>query len=333
MRLRSVLAVSALLAVAVSAPAPAQTTLDRTIDVAPGAGIRALVAGPGEPYVLRELGLGEARPGRAARRRSLSFFGQLTDPQLADEMSPARVELIDPAGGDARSAHRPYEALGLQTFDQVVRAMNAARRSAVRGRGGRRARLGFALTTGDLADNQQRNEVRWFRTVLDGGPVDPFSGRAVSAANPCGGASAEDVARLNADVAARRYTGVQDFADWPDRPLDRYAGFWDPDRPPGGAGPYAGWGGFPGLMDRAQRPFVAAGLDVPWYASRGNHDGLVQGNVAASLDLARTLVTSCIKVLPSDRFDPAELRGGSEADVFRRLDDPAFVERLLAGAE
>ena len=91
----------------------------------------------------------------------------------------------------------------------------------------REARL--AITTGDLADNQQLNETRWFRTVLDGGAVDPFSGQAISATNPCGGATPAQVDALNAAVAARLYTGVQDYDDYADAPDDRKAGFWDPD--------------------------------------------------------------------------------------------------------
>ena len=44
--------------------------------------------------------------------------------------------------------------------------------------------------------------------------------------------------RLNADVAARRYTGVADYDDYPGVPADRYNGFWDPDVAPPGGGPY-----------------------------------------------------------------------------------------------
>lgn len=324
-------AVTALLASA--GGASAQSTLDRTVVATPGAGLWTMTAGPPEPHVVRSGPLGVGRGGRASRRRSLAYFGQLTDPQLVDEMSPARVEFVDPAGGAARAAHRPHETLGTQTFDQVVRAMNAAgRRSRVAQRRGRRARMGFALTTGDLADNQQLNETRWLKAILSGGRVDPFSGKAITAHNPCTGAGAEDVARMNADVAARRYTGVQDYADWPGRPEDRYAAFWDPDRPAPAGSPFGAWPRFPGLLDRAQRAFTAPGLDVPWFISRGNHDGLVQGTAPSSEDLIRLIATSCTKVYPSASFDPAQFVGAGDDEVFRRLADPAFLQALLAGA-
>ena len=35
---------------------------------------------------------------------------------------------------------------------------------------------------------------------------------------------------------------------------------------------------FPGLFERANDPFRAIGLDMPWYSAFGNHDALVQGN-------------------------------------------------------
>src|SRR5688572_9810770 len=121
----------------------------------------------GEDHAVRRPPGVRADSDRASSRRSLVFFGQLTDPQIADEMSPARVDFVDPAGGASSSSWRPQEALGLQVFDQTVRNMNDNRTSEQRA-GGKRAKLGFAITTGDLADNQQLNETRWFKAVLDG---------------------------------------------------------------------------------------------------------------------------------------------------------------------
>ena len=177
-RLAAALAVAVASVVALGTSASADTTLDRRIAPASGTGYLKLQAVKGEKYQVREGGSANARKGRAGDRRSLLLFAQLTDPQIADEMSPARVDFADSAGGEIKSSWRPQEAMGLQVFDQTVRAVNANRRSPVKQGNDKRAKLGLAITTGDLADNQQLNETEWFRTVLDGGVVDPFSGRA-----------------------------------------------------------------------------------------------------------------------------------------------------------
>lgn len=328
-RLLPAAAVVGLLAIAPasSADPTGRTTLDETIRAGAGSGYVPLAAGPGEAYVVRKGGSAKAAGKRAKQRRSLAFFAQITDPQIVDEMSPARVDFVDPAGGALKSSLRPQEALGAQTFDAIVRNINANRRSTVADGRGKRAGLGFAITTGDLADNQQRNETRWFRTVLDGGRVDPFSGKAADACSTDPAVTAQ----LNADVAARRYTGMQDYDDWRGTRADLYGGYWDPDE--AAAGPYAAFPRYPGLLDAAQAPFDAAGLDVPWYISRGNHDGLVQGNAPASTDLFRSIAVGCLKVFPTPEVDPALFKGSSESAVFQRFNDPAFIQSLLAGAK
>jgi metallophosphoesterase (TIGR03767 family) len=333
-RLLPAAAVLALLALAPASPADptGRSTLRETVKPGTGTGFVPLVKGAGESYIVERGGSAQAKRGRRARRRSLAFFAQLTDPQIADEMSPARVDFVDPAGGAVSASLRPQEALGLQTFDAIVRNVNRNRRSPVRGAGGRRAKLRFALATGDLADNQQLNETKWFRTVLDGGTVDPFSGRPIDASNQCSGASPDDIARLNADVSARRYTGLQDYDDWRGAPPDRYAGYWDPDEAAPTDGPHAAFPRFPGLLERGQVPFDAAGLKVPWYVSRGNHDGLVQGNAPASTDLFRAIAVGCLKVFPNALFDPAAYAGKSADSIFASFNDPNFIATLLAGA-
>ena len=325
------LLVAALLALALVPAADADTTLRHTIAPAGGSGYQPLKSVKGEKYVVRRGAGAKARKARAHHRRSLALFAQLTDPQIADEMSPARVDFADPAGGEIKSSWRPQEALGLQVFDSVVRAVNANRRSPVKQGSGKRARLGFALTTGDLADNQQLNETKWFRTVLDGGQVDPFSGRRISDFGECSGATIGEIAAINADVAARRYTGVADYDDYASAPDDRKAGFWDPDAaPPGNAGQYAAFPRYPGLLERAQAPFRAVGLKVPWYISRGNHDGLIQGNAPASTDLFRAIAVGCLKVFPSASFDPSIYAGKSADELFAAFNDPTFIAQLLA---
>src|SRR5687767_1263753 len=134
-----------------------KTTLEETLERGDGA-FGLLGSAQGERYVLRRGGSAKAKAKRTGKRRSLLSFAQLTDPQIVDEMSPARVDFADSAGGDIGASWRPQEAFGTQVFDQIVRNVNANRTSRVRQGGGKRARVGFAITTGDLADNQQLNE-------------------------------------------------------------------------------------------------------------------------------------------------------------------------------
>ena len=331
---RSLAAVLAALALA--APAAADSTLDRTVTPVTGGAFEALTTGPGEPYVVRRAPGTRAARARVTRRRSLLYFGQLTDPQILDETSPIRVDFLDQTGGDVKDAWRPNDVMSTQTFDQVVRSMNDARTSTLRGRGGRAARMALAVATGDLADNMQLNEARWMVQVLRGGTIDPSSGKPISPSNPCGAASEAEVARMNADVAARRYTGLGDFSDWPaDVPTARYAGFWDPNRPaPDGTPPgaYDGWPRYPGLYDRGQQPFDAAGLDVPAFLARGNHDGLLEGVLPASNNIIRPLATNCVKVFPGDAIDPTTLQGDLRR-FLPALRDPQTIQNLLADAQ
>jgi metallophosphoesterase (TIGR03767 family) len=309
-----------------------KTTLNETIAPSTAAGFRTLAAGPGEAYLVRQGPLGKARKNRASTRRSLLFFAQFSDVHIRDTQSPARVDFVDPAGPPLDSAWRPDETLSTQVFDQVVANVNANRTSTVRQGNGKRAQLGFAITTGDNIDNQQLNEAQWFARVLAGGTLDPFSGKVIGPGNECSGLSADDIARLNADVAARHYTGLSDYGDYPGAPADRYDGFWDPNQaPPDATSPFAAFPRYPGLEDRAQQPYLTAGLKVPYYVARGNHDGEIQGNIAATFGLARALITGCQKIFPSDKFDPQSVAGLTEEQLIQKFKDPAFQQQLLAG--
>jgi metallophosphoesterase (TIGR03767 family) len=309
-----------------------KTTLSETIVAATATGFSSVAAGPGEPYLTRQGPLGKAGKKRAGTRRSLIFFAQFSDVHIRDTQSPARVDFVDPAGPPLDSAWRPNEALSTQVFDEVVANVNANRTSTVKQGNGSKAKLGFAITTGDNTDNQQLNEVQWFARVLAGGTVDPFSGKPIAAGNDCQGMSADDVARLNADVAARHYTGLSDHGDYPGAPADRYDGFYDPNQaPPDATSTFAAFPRYPGLLDRAQQPFASPGLQVPYFVSRGNHDGEIQGNIAATFQLARALITGCQKIFPSANFDPLSVAGLSEEQLIDKFKDPAFQQQLLAG--
>ena len=126
---------------------------------------------------------------------------------------------------------------------------------------------------------------------------------------------------------------MQDYDDYRGAPIDRYGAFWDPDEAPPAGGPYAAFPRYPGLLERAQQRFQAEGLKVPWYIARGNHDGLVQGNAAASNDIIRAIATGCLKVFPSPAVDPAQFATLDEADVLPRIASPAYLQQLLAAAQ
>lgn len=253
-----------------------------------GLGYRPLVRAAGEPHVLRaELGV-RAQAGRAARRRGVIAFAQISDVHVIDTQSPLRVEWTDrfddPSPLPARtglfaSAYRPQEMLSAQVADAMVREINAIGRGPVTGRP-----LALTIQTGDNSDNSQHNEVRWNIDVLDGAVVRPDSG------------------------STRAYEGVAD-----DDPLTYDRAYWHPHRPPAGRTADAaktrfGFPTVPGLLDAARRPFRAQGLAMPWYTCFGNHDGLVQGNFPAATLQLNAIATGPLKIIsPPAGLDPAAL--------------------------
>ncbi len=263
------------------------TTVEQRIVPSGDTGFRTLGLGPGEPYIVREQGIGAAKAGRAERRRSLLYFGQLSDFQLADEESPARVEFLDPIGPPVDAAWRPWEALNPQIDEVMIRQLNAfsAQSPVAAGDGSRRA-MDLTINTGDAADNQQLNETEWVRTLMEGGTLNPNSG-----VDPAGYTHELCPPGLVPGAAeAAAYTGVQDYDDYFEGPNP---GFYDPDDV---RGHFSAFPSYPGLMDRAQQPFQATGLSVPSYIVFGNHDGLVQGNQAANAQFEQ-VATGCIKPL------------------------------------
>jgi metallophosphoesterase (TIGR03767 family) len=287
----AVLVTSLAMAIAASAAVSdteGQSTLEqRIVPAAPGS-YRFLQLGEGEPYTVRE-DLAAPSAERAKARTSLVYFGQLSDFQLADEESPARVEIIDPLSTPLNlpfgSAWRPWEALNPQIDDAMIRQVNQfTAASPVADGGGKQRAMDFTIVTGDSADSQQLNETEWVRTLLEGGTLNPNSGVDKSKYSHllCPNLFVPGAAE------AARYTGVQDYNDYFE---GTFPEFYDPNKP---AGPHAAWPKYPGLMDKAQQSFTAAGVDIPSYVAFGNHDALVQGNAAANVAFEQ-VATGCLK--------------------------------------
>ncbi|GAA0970141.1 TIGR03767 family metallophosphoesterase [Actinocorallia libanotica] len=294
------------------------TTLARTLRLGkPGkGGYRRLVAGPGEPHLVRDDLGAAARAGRVARRRELLSFVHLTDVHIIDAQSPARVEYVDrlsDPGGLLKSfpvtgGYRPQELLTTHVAESMVRAVNRIERGPVLG-----APPAFTINTGDAADNAQYNEVRWIIDLLDGARVRPDSG------DP------------------GRYEGVMAWGDpryWnphggDDLPKDRH-----------------GFPTVPGLLKSARAPFTATGLKTPWLAVYGNHEALVQGNLPL-LPVFQALAVGNVKITApvsdAERREVAELLRKNDDAAIKRLTEsrsqvfrkvtPDNDRRLLSRAE
>jgi uncharacterized repeat protein (TIGR01451 family) len=308
----------------------------------------------GQGYLIRDgacegnSAIPSAKPGREQRRVSLTYFGQLTDFQLADEESPARVEFLDPTADQdpshsAESAWRPQEALQPFIIDDSIRQLNLfADHSPVPQGNGVGASMNLALMTGDQADNGQRNEIIWTRELLEGDQPLNFNSGSQNPADydPTKHPSCLGYPANQPHLAeAARYTGVQDYDDY-NRANDY---FYDPDNVQGT------WAtkGFPtwtGLMDRAQQlTFQPAGLAVPTYVTNGNHEALTQGNQSPN-QAFEDIATACEKALGSsatpavipdaDGPDPSVLLSGITnsmivpPDPLRRLVDRRQIKAL-----
>ncbi|BBH16299.1 metallophosphoesterase [Nocardioides baekrokdamisoli] len=274
------------------------TSLARTYrkGAAGAGGYRPVIVAAGEPHVVRTEFVASPGTNRAAQRKGILAWAQLSDVHIVDAQSPMRVEWADryddtaapgdPTTGLTSSAYRAHEMLGSHVADAMVRAINAVASGPVSG-----LPLAFAIQTGDNADNAQFNETRWNIDVLGGKKVlTPDSG----------------------DLS--RWEGVadNDFLTY-----DQH--YWHPDNPPllraaDIAKTTYGFPTVPGLLDAARRPFVPAGLQMPWYSVFGNHDGGVQGNfppgtLGAGMSAVATGNLKIIDVPP----------GMSQADVLGAL--------------
>ncbi len=279
---------------AVAYAAGSGTTVDKTI--ADSNGDNRLEFGPGEPYKVREDLVKKPKFVFAPPKELFRPILQLSDFQLADEESPARLEHFDTTIPGVFGAYRPQESLQSQTVDAAVRQLNRVR-SPITGKSG-----ALAIVTGDNADNSHENETEQYITLLDGGAVNPNSGNPSFDPDP----GLLGIVCIPIFYPTDTYQGVRGNGKWyePDSSSPGQAG--DPDGP--GYSPdeatnfnhpdiqrHIASRDFQGLLDKAQQPFIAMGLNVPWLTVLGDHDNLVQGNVA-STNFIENLATGCKKI-------------------------------------
>lgn len=221
-----------------AAPEPCGlTTLEATIELAEDG---TLQCAEGQPIVVRD-DLAEPKARRAKTRRELTTFFTIADVQLADEESPARGEWADKCEDHpASAAFRPQETMVPQLMNGHVLAANEIARQGGPILG---SDFDFTVALGDLADNQQYNEIRAVIDIFDGGQlVDPDSGAdgydGVQGANPRGAGGEPIESPIEGE-------SVMDIANEP---------FW-------AAG-----------LRLGEEP-------MPWYTLPGNHDVKVQGTI------------------------------------------------------
>jgi hypothetical protein len=284
-RAAAVLALALLAGAGLPATAGTRDTTVLTIQDLDGDNL--LEYGPGEDYLVLDPAAETTDDDsfRPPRHGSILNFLQLSDFQVVDEESPGRVEFLDPTQrgplNPFSAAYRPQESLSNQLVESMIRAARNTT-SPVTAR-----QVEMTILTGDNADSQQYNETRWFIDMMDGtaghrpsplaDKIDPDSGIPIPRceATPgslydgvrAGGQPGEpDLGFYEPDMSAAPNTDGDGYSPFREENIEETPGRDVTVRD------------FPNLLDAAQHPFEAIGIDMPWYTAFGNHDALIQGN-------------------------------------------------------
>ena len=104
----------------------------------------------------------------------------LSDLHICDAQSPTRMEFVDRFADPDNpyqplvhyiGTYRAQEFLTVQVLEAMVESVNKIEIGPLLG-----GKVDSVIVTGDMTDNAQANELDWYKTVLDGGPVKPNSG-------------------------------------------------------------------------------------------------------------------------------------------------------------
>jgi metallophosphoesterase (TIGR03767 family) len=187
----------------------------------------------------------------------LATLIHLSDLHICDAASPARLEFLDRIADPDNplstmvpyvGTYRAQEFLTTQVLESMVQAVNEITSGPLLN-----AAVDAVIITGDVIDNAQKNELSWYKAVLEGEEVDPKSGvLGLPTGSFVSDAQTYDPHYYHPDGAP------EGFAE--DRPHQLH-----------------GFPIFKGVTAGALTPFNATGLKHHWYAIHGNHDALLQG--------------------------------------------------------